>query len=398
MFRPPTPVRILLLADSHLGFDLPLHPRVERRRRGHDFQANHEQALAPAREGRVDLVVHGGDVFHRSRVPPSLVFQAFRSLVEVAESGVPVFVIPGNHERSRIPHVHLGAHPNLHVFRHPRTIVVEVRTWRVAIAGFPYQRHRIRERFPQVLEESAWRREEADLRLLCMHHCVEGATVGPADHVFRHAPDVIRCRDLPTDFAAVLSGHIHRHQVLRQDLQGRPLPTPVLYPGSVERTAFAEMGEEKGFLLLDVEPGTRGGELVRHHFVRLPTRPMVVRDLFPTEGPGTCWLREDLETQLTTILREAPEDAVLRIRVHGRVPPEARNDVAPGRLRSLSPTEMNLEVILTEDRPDRRWGGARAQGHVSLGRRQYTGSAPSPAQLRMDIPGNAGPRETPLDQ
>ena len=51
-------VRILLLADSHLGFDLPVRPRVERRRRGHDFLANYASALQPALDGEVDIVVH----------------------------------------------------------------------------------------------------------------------------------------------------------------------------------------------------------------------------------------------------------------------------------------------------------------------------------------------------
>lgn len=53
---------ILLLADSHLGFDLPVRPRTERRRRGHDFLANYHRALEPARLGEVDVVVHAGDV------------------------------------------------------------------------------------------------------------------------------------------------------------------------------------------------------------------------------------------------------------------------------------------------------------------------------------------------
>ena len=201
-----TSVRILFLADSHLGFDLPLRPRIEQRRRGHDFQSNYEAALAPAKAGEVDLVVHGGDVFHRPRVPASLVFQAFRSLTEIAESGVPVFVVPGNHERSRIPHSRFAAHPDLHIFGNPDAILVETRGVRVALAGFPYHRRSVRTRFPQLLEETGWRRKDADLRLLCMHHCVEGATVGPADHTFRHAPDVIRCSDLPRDFAAVFRG------------------------------------------------------------------------------------------------------------------------------------------------------------------------------------------------
>ena len=73
-------IRILLLADTHLGFDLPVQARVRRRRRGHDFLANYATALAPAFAGEVDIVVHGGDVFNRSRPPSSVAYQAFEPL------------------------------------------------------------------------------------------------------------------------------------------------------------------------------------------------------------------------------------------------------------------------------------------------------------------------------
>jgi predicted phosphodiesterase len=367
---------------------------VERRRRGHDFLANHERALAPAREGRVDLVVHGGDVFHRSRVPPSLVFQAFRLLIEIAASGVPVFVVPGNHERSRIPHDRFTRHPNLHIFRKPETITVETRGTKVAVSGFPYVRRRIRDRFPEVLEETGWRAHEAELRFLCVHHCVEGATVGPGDYTFRSAPDVVRCSDLPEDFAAVLSGHIHRHQVLRRDLMGRPLPTPVFYPGSVERTAFAEMGEEKGFLLLELEPAGEGGALRRYDFVPLPERPMIIRDLHPESGAargpeaGSAlgWVPGELEAQLAEILADAPRDAVLRVRVHGRVPADLRTAVGAAALRRISPPEMNLEVLLLADQGARRRGRSRTRSPSPPGGNGVTDPSNPPGQLCMGLP------------
>jgi DNA repair exonuclease SbcCD nuclease subunit len=372
-----SPIRVLLFADSHLGFDLPLRPRVERRRRGHDFLANHEEALEPARRGEVDLVVHGGDVFHRSRVPPSLVYQAFLPLIKVAESGVPVFVVPGNHERSRIPHRHLAVHPKLHIFDTPATRTIEVRGTRVALSGFPYVRKNIRERFPDVLEQTCWRECEADVRLLCVHHCVEGATVGPGDYTFRHAKDVIRCADLPAEFAAVLSGHIHRHQVLDRDLSGRTLPTPVLYPGSVERTAFAELGEEKGFMVLGFRPNEMGGGLKRREFVRLPARAMVERELHPTGSSNPSWGPTDLEARLGSVLAEAPEDAVLRVRVHGRVSADGRRLIRASALRKISPPGMNLEVVLEEGRLP---GASRSPFHR---RRSSTQRDEIPAQLSM---------------
>ena len=54
-------------------------------------------------------------------------------------------------------------------------------------------------------------------------------------------------------FLAVLSGHIHRFQVLTKDLWGRPIKIPILYPGSIERTSFAEKDEPKGYLKVELK-------------------------------------------------------------------------------------------------------------------------------------------------
>jgi hypothetical protein len=269
--------------------------------------------------------------------------------VEIAKGGVPVFVVPGNHERSKIPHDRFADHPDIHIFRNPETKTVCVRGLRIGVSGFPYARRKIRYRFREVLLETGWTDHRSDLRLLCIHHCVEGAKVGPHDFTFRSASDVIRCSDLPSSFAAVLSGHIHRPQVLRRDLLGRPLSTPVFYPGSVERTAFAEMDEQKGFLVLEIEPSPNGGRMSRFEFHPLPARPMLIRDMHPMAGPGGVWTRAELNNQVTSTLDAVPDDAVVRLRVHGRVPADVRPLLSAGRLRSLAPSEMNFEVRLVEE-------------------------------------------------
>ena len=358
--------RILFLADTHLGFDLPLTPRVVRRRRGHDFLENYRRALAPALAGEVDLVVHGGDVFHRARPHHTLVAQAFQPLTEIADAGIPVVVVPGNHERSRIPHRRFATHPLVHVFDRPSTFQVDVGGLRIALAGFPYERQVVRRRFPALLAETGWRPHRSDVSLLCVHHCFEGATVGPADFTFRRGPDVIRCRDIPQGLTAVLTGHVHRHQVLTTDLEGRPLPAPVIYPGSTERTAFAEMGEEKGVVTLDVSPapggaGRRAGGAdgaprnapLRWDFHPLPTRPMAVRriDAAHTDGPG-------LARQVEAALTSCATDAVLRLQVEGVAAPGALEALGAARLRARAP-EMTVEVVLTGENQRRRGAGRR---------------------------------------
>ena len=102
---------------------------------------------------------------------------------------------------------------------------------------------------------------------------------------------------------------MHRHQVLRRDLRGRPLPAPVVYAGSVERTSFAEREETKGFVLATVAAGGRGGRLEACEFRPLPARPMRVHEVRDGRRLG-------LEQELRGRDRGgAPPDVVLQLRV-----------------------------------------------------------------------------------
>jgi DNA repair exonuclease SbcCD nuclease subunit len=340
-------IRVLFVSDTHLGFDLPLRPRIDRRRRGPDFFACFERALEPAHRGEADVVVHGGDLLYRSRVPAGLVERALEPLRRLAASGVPVLLVPGNHERSAIPFPLLAAQERLHVFRGPSTVVVERHGIRVAFAGFPYARS-VRGAFPGLLAATGYRDASADARVLCLHHCIEGAVCGPPPgYTFTDAEDVVRAGDLPADVAVVLSGHVHRHQVLRRDLRGQPLPAPVVYAGSVERTSFAERDETKGFVLAAIGAG---GRLEGLEFRPLPARPMRVHEI----GGG----RFRLEQELLAAIAGAPPDVVLQL----RVPEELAGHEAlrAERLRAVCPPTAN--VTLSIRRPASRDRGAGGYG------------------------------------
>ncbi len=260
-------LRLLLLADTHLGL-----PSTE-------FFSSFERALLPALRGEVDLVVHGGDVLFRSKVKPGLVLRAFAPLKRVADAGVPVIVVPGNHERSAIPYPLLAAHPGVHILDRPRTVALTARGTTVALSAFPNDRDSIRETFGDLLERTEWRRSSADIRLLVMHQTVEGASVGPVGYTFRSAPDVIPGRAIPAGFAAVLSGHIHRHQVLTADLRGRALASPVFYAGATARTSSAERDEAKGYVTMEIAPDSRGGRVAAWTFHELSPADAAPEDL-----------------------------------------------------------------------------------------------------------------------
>lgn len=335
-------VRILFLADTHLGFDYPFRPRVKRRRRGEDFFLNFTRALEPARRGEVDAVVHGGDILFRSKVPARLVDMAFAPLKDIANGGVEVFLVPGNHERSRIPFGLLCLHKNIHIFSKPTTYFLKNRAATIAFSGFPYWRHNVRKQFSHLLEETGWRQAKqfCHSSLLCVHHCFEGAKVGPNNYTFRKGEDVIRTSDIPAEFQAVLTGHVHRFQVLNSDLNGLPLKVPILYPGSIERTSFAEKDEPKGYLILEIDPlDSNGRFLFRWHFHKLLTRPMTKVGIDIT-GLDPYRLRCLLKKSIGKL----DPNSIVRIEIQGKFEEKFRPVLRAAELRTICPKEMNVSL------------------------------------------------------
>ena len=329
-------IKALFFADTHLGIDWPVRPRLERRRRGDDFYANYLAVLRKAMDSRVDFVLHGGDLFYRSKIPDALVMKVLQPLFDLAEEGISVYLVPGNHERSRIPYSIFSGHPNIHIFDRPQSKVIEKEGKQIELSGFPYVRDTIRDTFPSMLEQlqRTWSLKQPDMRILCMHQIVEGARVGPSGYQFRSGGETIRCRDLPAEYDSILSGHIHRHQVLKTDLTDRPLAAPVYYPGSTERTSFAEAVEEKGYLQISMFPG-----LVAE-FAPLPARPMVTihldLSLIAADKNPTDYLKKSLS--------ELDPSSVVRLRIQFPLPQHLLPYFTAQHLRDIAPPTMNIQL------------------------------------------------------
>jgi DNA repair exonuclease SbcCD nuclease subunit len=327
----------VFLADTHLGLDFPIRPRVKRRRRGPDFFRNYRSVLRHAIRTKADLVVHGGDLFFRSRVPGKIVDLAFEPLAECVRRRVPIVIVPGNHERSHLPTSLYLNHPDIHVFDRPRTFRFDIAGVTLALSGFPFERRDIRTRFPRVLQQTGWKGIPAEIRLLCIHQAVEGARVGPSDFTFRGGRDVIRMRDVPARFHAVLAGHIHRRQVLTKTLDGKEVETPVIYAGATERTSFAERFEPKGYFEVTIRRSTPGWELGHLAFHPLPSRPMVELYIDPVTAG------RQLGRHLRAAMDGLEADSIVRLRSREPLPLEVRAKLTPEFLRAVFPESMNVE-------------------------------------------------------
>jgi DNA repair exonuclease SbcCD nuclease subunit len=332
-------IKVLFFSDSHLGFDYPIRPRIDRRRRGQDFFDNHRRVLKFANDNDIDLVIHGGDFFFRSKIPKQIIDIAYRDLLEFAAYGIPIAIVPGNHERSRLPESLLMEHPGIFIFDQVRTFYFEMKGTSIAVSGFPFIRDNIRDNFPKILKYLNINGIDTDVKLICMHQAIEGTQVGPANYTFRYGKDVIRQQDLPLNYDCILCGHIHRQQILWIKRDNKTVP--VIYPGSIERTSFAEKDEEKGFYLLEfneekIKPGFNSLK-----FIPLPARPMIDLTLsVDTDSPA------EFSNAVKTYINKIPLDAIVRL----HCPSDRTKSILTAKfIRDTFPATMNVQLAGMRD-------------------------------------------------
>ena len=162
-------LKIVFFADTHLGVDYPINPKVDRRRRGEDFFDNYKKVLDYAVESDADIVLHGGDFFFRSKVPAPIVDRAYDILYDFAKNGIPFVIVPGNHERSVLPTSILMNHKNIHIFDEPSTFFFEMKNAIIGITGFPNIRNGIKPQFEHIFKKATNGNPEVDINLLLMH-------------------------------------------------------------------------------------------------------------------------------------------------------------------------------------------------------------------------------------
>lgn len=245
-------MRVLQLGDTHLGIARRAWGAPPGWARAHDHAAALAAALSPERLAGVDLVVHTGDVFDRSRPPPDAVAAA-RAMLHRAARQVPVVVLAGNHDRRGLAHSLGRSAGDLHIVSQPRRLTI--RGLELALV-------------PHTRLAADWARAAAAIDagaadVVVTHQgvagaCVPGFTFRPGTPTETLAP-----HHLPPGTRLVWSGHLHPHQrVALGDAQ-------VVYAGSTAATSLSEAGQAKGVVAWDLT-GTPS-----HRFCPLPGRPVL---------------------------------------------------------------------------------------------------------------------------
>ncbi|MFQ5613559.1 MAG: exonuclease SbcCD subunit D [Anaerolineae bacterium] len=286
------PINLLHLADIHIGMEN--YGRFDTRSglnsRVVDFLRRMSEAIDYALAREVDVCIFAGDAYKNQRPNPTYQREFARRIKRLADAGVPVILLVGNHD---MPAAHLAASsidifgildvPNVIIAAREEVHQVTCRRGQpLQVATVPYplrSRLLVHDQFKNMtIEEldqalvdivsdnirtlAAEAVEKPDLpAILTGHFSVSEARQGSEQSVMI-GRDVIILKSVLADpvWDYVAMGHIHKHQELNNG--ARP---PIVYPGSLERIDFGEEREPKGFVWveLDTERRQAAWEFVR---------------------------------------------------------------------------------------------------------------------------------------
>ena len=321
-------------------------------------------------EPRADLVVFSGDAY-RSRDPSQTHQREFaRRISRLALAGIPVFLLTGNHD---VPNTE-GRATALDIFdalavdkvtvaSRPAVHRIETVAGLVQIVAVPWLRRsaaaaRAELHGKSAAEVNEWMQSflsneinrmagELDPNLpaiLSAHATATTATIGHERTMmmgndYLLLPSAFQAH--PVDYAAL--GHIHRHQRIADT-------PPVVYPGSLHRVDFSEENDDKGFCVVEIDPGLPPGRRAASwSFHPVWTRP------FKTVKITLRSAEQDvMGTIAARLAAQDVRDAVARVEIEA--PAELAGDVDRIRVRN-SLRQAGAHVIsgvtVQVDTPDR---------------------------------------------
>ncbi|MCM3404132.1 DNA repair exonuclease [Cytobacillus oceanisediminis] len=185
----------------------------------------------------VDFIILAGDLFDGEDRSIRAQTRFRKEMERLAECGIAVYAVHGNHDHMDGRWAHLPLPENVHIFSHEVEVAKHIAEngTSVHLYGFSYPKRHVAER---MIDQ--YRRENgADLHIGILHGSFEGSS----DHA-QYAP--FRINDLlEKDFDYWALGHIHKREILITQ-------PPVIYPGNIQGRNRKETGP-KGCYLVELD-------------------------------------------------------------------------------------------------------------------------------------------------
>ena len=266
-------MRLLHTADWHVGKTLARRPRLD------EAASALGEVVAIARDEKADAVIVAGDIYEHLAPSPEAEEIVFETLLALEKAGIPVVLIPGNHDAPRrwsalAPLLErFSVHCVAEVRRPDRGGVIEVEardgSMVAQVAALPWVTDRrivsAREMMGLAEEPSQVYAEELGrlMRAMCAgldarkctvfigHIFVTGARLGGGERdatlTLGQTYGATAQALPPVQYVAL--GHVHRPQRVPGSA------VPARYAGSLIQLDFSESGHQKSVALVDVCPG-----------------------------------------------------------------------------------------------------------------------------------------------
>lgn len=329
-------MRILHFADLHIGVENygRVDPGTGLSTRLLDFLAAFDELVEFAIHNDVDLVLFAGDAY-KTRDPSQTQQRAFAQRVaRLTAAGIPVYLLVGNHDlpyaAGRATAVDIFDTLAVPLVTVGRRLGVDTITTRrgepLQIVGVPWvnrswllTQDEYRALSPEALNEAveeklsgaltvAFDRLDPDVPAVLAGHLSHSEAAPGSERRMMVGSDPIFLTSTLTsphgnvEYAAL--GHIHQQQVFETR-------HPLAYSGSLQRVDFGEEGQDKGFWVVDIEPGNRPGERLRTMtFQTVTARQFVTLDVRAASGNPTEDVLRAIEKRAADI-----EGAIVRVRV-----------------------------------------------------------------------------------
>ena len=267
------PLKILHFADAHIDANQSGRWDTETGMpvRVMDSLKSLDTIVSTAIEEKVDLVLFAGDAY-KDRNPTPQYQAAFASrILRLEQAEIQTFLLVGNHDMGASSHAH--ALTEFVTFQ-PNFIQVVGDIYLHKSEAFdmvclPWI-HKSHLRMGEVIRqlEELIEKMNPDTPNIFLGHCSVIGAEFSSERLIMLGEDLMVPRKLLTESGLdyVALGHIHKPQ----DLNEGNLP-PVIYPGSIEKVDWGEAGEDKEFMVAEIQ---KDGSVLLDARI-LETRPML---------------------------------------------------------------------------------------------------------------------------
>ena len=327
-------MRILHFADLHIGVENygRIDPTTGFSTRLMDFLAALDEVVEYSITEKVDLVLLAGDTYKNRDPSQTQQRELAKRLSKISEAGIPIFLLVGNHD---LPH---GAGkatsldifdtlrvPNIYIGDELKTFTILTPSGLLQIVSVPWPKRsqlltreetrrmsieevneRIQYLFSTGIKLAAKQLDPNIPAILTGHLTVSGAKLGSERSMIMGQDHFLMPSDIHLpEFDYIALGHIHRHQILRNN----PL---MVYAGSLQRVDFGEESDEKGFCVIDLDSDFKQGKrLTSFTFHQVKARDFVTIDV-KIEKTN----QDPNEEVIRVISRHNIIDAIVRVRIH----------------------------------------------------------------------------------